>query len=96
MAIWLRAREEFEDNRFQLLFIYIYIYIYIYIKTDYIYYVLYSIIIEVHYYYYVLYSIIIEVSIFCPMYCSYNLNTVTHNPKCSVHPPAAPDPEPRG
>ena len=28
MAIWLRAREEFADNRFQLLFIYIdYIYI---------------------------------------------------------------------
>ena len=23
MAIWLRAREEFADNRFQLLFIYI-------------------------------------------------------------------------
>ena len=29
MAIWLRAREEFADNRFQLLFIYIDIYIYI-------------------------------------------------------------------
>ena len=28
MAIWLRAREKFADNRFQLLFIYIYIYIY--------------------------------------------------------------------
>ena len=26
MAIWLRAREEFADNRFQLLFIYIDIY----------------------------------------------------------------------
>ena len=30
MAIWLRAREKFADNRFQLLFIYIYIYIYKY------------------------------------------------------------------
>ena len=29
MAIWLRAREEFADNRFQLLFIYIDIYVYI-------------------------------------------------------------------
>ena len=29
MAIWLRAREEFTDNRFQLLFIYIDRYVYI-------------------------------------------------------------------
>ena len=33
MAIWLRAREEFADNRFQLLFIYIDIYIYMYISV---------------------------------------------------------------
>ena len=35
MAIWLRAREEFADNRFQLLFIYIDIYIYVYIPRYY-------------------------------------------------------------
>ena len=34
MAIWLRAREEFADNRFQLLFIYIDIYTNIYIYTN--------------------------------------------------------------
>ena len=37
MAIWLRAREEFADNRFQLLFIYIDRYeykLYVYICQD--------------------------------------------------------------